>query len=160
LEVIFALGIFAGGIVILLGSCPALMKSGEGNTQAMAAARIGETFLAQLRSRPFSEVAGNLKSADERARDDTSATADRRLFWASLDGGRIAASDDALWTGHEGERFFELVLFRDAELSPVERDATAGWLVFSVRIRWPVTAAGVAGGPSQDRLWLAGAVHR
>jgi len=79
-------------------------------------------------------------------------------FYASRDGSRIGLYSDTnnpdLWEGpnasgttvanFDGLKYFEIVLIRNGDypnagdgLSPTANDSTAGFLAFTVRLRWP-----------------------
>ena len=61
LEVIVALGVFAVGMVAVIGLLSSVTKSGASAGEAEAAARVADSVQARLRSLPFDTVAGLLQ---------------------------------------------------------------------------------------------------
>jgi type II secretory pathway pseudopilin PulG len=161
-EVVVALGVFAAGIISVLGLFGSLANSARANREAEVAAGIADALSSRLRTLPFETVVASLRTA---AQPDGDAAASRDLFYASLAGDRIGLDDDPVWNGSDRDKFFEITLIRSAELSPPERDADAAWIAFNARVRWPAfrppaSGAAVRGTGRMQVLLLPGSVRR
>jgi len=134
LEVVVALGIFAGGIVAALGLFGSLARSARADAEAGAAAMVSDLLASRLRALSFAEVAALLLDDDGSVGDGSP---EGKVFFANLAGDKIGRSADPVWTGDDREKFFEIALLRNEQLSPPGSDDEAGWLAFTVRVRWP-----------------------
>lgn len=170
-EVVVALGIFGAGIVPVLAFFGSLAHSARANREAEAAAGIADALSIRLRALSFDTIAALLKTGAEiegmagPSGDD--AAADRGLFYASLSGDRIGQGGDPVWDGHDRNRFFEITLIRNAELSPSERDVETAWIAFNVRVRWPAFQRRASGSAARTReadrmqmLLFSGSIRR
>lgn len=159
IEVVVALGIFSVGIAVVLrlfaGIADSIRLAGETEAGVHAA----EALIGRLRAGPFWDVAGDMMTPEELRRLDASgrkgSLTDHRLFFANPTADRIGKDGDALWLGHEGEKYFEIALVRDETRSPLGEDELASSLVFTARIRWPASA-----NVGAHRMVLAGSVFR
>lgn len=158
LEVVAAVGVFALGIIVVIGLFAPLARSVGSNADAEAAARISDAIHAELtqrvaHARSFAPVAALLKDAaalpaggDPRG--------DGQLLFVSRDGAKIGGYNAAAWEGSDREKFFEVAFMRNAELSPPSVDANAAMLVYTARIRWPALST------AQETLFVNGAIRR
>jgi hypothetical protein len=163
-EVVVALGVFAAGIISVLALFGSLANSVRANREAEVAACIADLLSSRLRTLPFETVVASLRTA---AQPDDDAAAGRDLFYASLSGDRIGLNDDPAWNRSDRDKFFEITLIRNEELSPPGRDTEAAWIAFNARVRWPafrpLASGGVVRGPGSNRmqvLLLPGSVRR
>ena len=172
LEVVVAIGIFAIGMVAVIGLFSPVAKSVGDLADAEAATHVAELLSAQLQaqevvalanSSPFSSLVARLKVTtgkthqltDADAKTDYDIAADPQLLFASHDGTKIGAyGDAAVWGIDSGTRkisdrdkFFEIALIRNETLSPNDptADAAAPLLGYTARLRWPAFIA-LAGG--------------
>lgn len=158
-EVVVALGLFSVGIVVVLRLFTGVSGAIRLNGETEAGIHAAEVLLARLRGRPFGELAGDLLTAEELQRIDSTEepgpSQDRRLFFADAAADRIGQSGGPLWLDHEREKYFEIALVRDETLSPLAADELASCLAFTARIRWPASARRGA-----QRTTLTGSVFR
>jgi len=161
LEVVVAIGIFAVGMVAVIGLFVPVARSVSNASDAEAAAHLPTLLRAELTRRvihdqSFHSVTALLKNSTARSHQLTDAdnnpnapTSDprrdpQRLF-ASRDGTRIGAYDDALWIDpvtrrpSDADKFFEIALIRNETLSPNDpaADAAAIVLAYTARVRSP-----------------------
>jgi type II secretory pathway pseudopilin PulG len=140
-EVVVAVGIFAVGIVAVLGLFAPVVQSARASSESEAAAGVVDLLASRLRVQSIAAVADCLKSPaqfeQDASRSDYDPVADSRVFYASLAGDKIGLGDDPVWNGRDRDKFFEIVLIRNEALSPVDNDGAAAWLAFNVRVRWP-----------------------
>lgn len=158
IEVVVAVGIFAIAIVGVIGLLSPVNQSVSEVREADDASRLIGVIQAKLQNLSFDSIKAALQDSDPDAGSSLyDPTVDTRALFASRDGsivGTYAATSPDIW-GANGTRttkeekdalkFFELVLIRNATLSPTTNDATAGYLAFNIRLRWPAfTAEGKA----------------
>jgi prepilin-type N-terminal cleavage/methylation domain-containing protein len=171
LEVIVALGVFALGIVGVIGLLAPVSKSVSAAGETEAAARVAEAVLARLRALPFdqaalllqdqaamqkNDAAGNYNPNDgshpavlfAKTSGDVGVYSATRKSWLDASGAAVANND----------KYFEIELIRDATLSPAANDAGAAMLAFSVRVRWPSFAPSANGLGVQIGAGQTGAV--
>lgn len=169
IEVVVAVGIFALGMVAVVGLFAPVARSVGSTADADAAARVADALRAKLQSMPFATVAGLLKQSTGSSHEITLADArvdydlsrDPQLLFASRDGSKVGAYGDAVWLnavtrrGWDGEKFFEIALIRNETVSPKAGTVTAGdgsqvaaspddtapLLGYTARIRWPAFIA-------------------
>ncbi len=166
LEVVAAIGIFAIGIVAVIGLFAPVAKSTGAVADAEAATNVAALLAAKLQGKPLVEVGALMKVATGTNRHqltdaDVANTAagdprlDTQLLFASRDGSKIGAYGDSIWgtgaTTTDVDKFFEIALIRNETLSPppttvtaddgtvttVNPDATAVYLAYTARVRWP-----------------------
>jgi len=164
LEVVVAIGVFALGIIVVIGLFAPLARSVGANADAEAATNIADVIKAELmqrvrRAQSFAPVAAILKDAEALDREATTdSRGDAQLLFASRDGSKIGEYGAAVWNGTDREKFFEITLSRNGAFSPPGDDGKAAVLVFTARIRWPAL---VADGPvGQQTLFINGALSR
>ncbi len=142
-EVVIALGIFAVGIAVVLRLFTGISDAARLTGETEAGIRAVETLLGRLRARPWEEVADWLMTAEELRRMDSTEGSepktDRRLFFADATADRVGQDRDPLWSGREREKYFEIALVRDENLSPISADESACVLTFTTQVRWPAS---------------------
>ena len=167
LEVVVAVGIFAIGMVAVVGLFVPIARSVGNSADAEAATNVSELLRTELTRRvatahSFAPVAALLKvsstSANGRAGhqltdadNNPNAAAndprtDSKLLFASRDGSKIGGYADPVWGATDIDKFFEIALVRNETLSPladptvdppVNPDESAAVLAYVARIRWP-----------------------
>jgi prepilin-type N-terminal cleavage/methylation domain-containing protein len=165
IEVVVAIGIFAVGMVAVLGLFTPIARSVSSSADAEVAARVADALRVKMQSLPFATVAGLLKEstssghqlAESDARSDYDITRDTQLLFANRDGSKIGLYTDAIWIdpatkrNSDREKFFEIALIRNEAISPkasnttdadgaevkTQPDTTAAMLAYTARLRWP-----------------------
>lgn len=154
LEVVVAVGVFAIGMVAVIGLFTPVAKSVGDNADAEAAARVADALTLKLKSQPLLVVAGLLKNSKAGGHQLTDAdadpnahpiTTDPQIVFASRDGLKIGGYTDPVWIdattrrNSDREKFFEIALIRNETLSPVgsETDPASPYLAYTARLRWP-----------------------
>lgn len=169
LEVVAALGIFAIGMVAVVGLLAPVTKSVSTVGDAEAAARAAAAVRSRLQAiaavdfnRALALVqapaAIRTKDADGAYNPNDGAKHPAVLFGKpSGDVGLYDATARA-WldstvptprTVANAEKFFEIDLIRNETLSPVAADATAPMVAFTIRVRWPAFLAAPGGAAVQ-----------
>ena len=156
-------GIFAIGMLTIIGLFAPVARSVTVTSDAEVAARIADAVRAKLQTMSFADVIALLKktsgsgheltAAD--ARPDYNPATDAQIVFASRDGSKVGVYADAIWKDANGrnsdrEKYFEIALIRNEDISPlptttsteagdvtVDHDATAVVLAYTARIRWP-----------------------
>lgn len=150
LEVIVAIGIFAGGMVAVIALLSSVTKSGATSSDADAAAHVADSLLARLQTLPFSTVSGLLQDPAAVQKNDAAGNYNPNdgthpaVIFSKLNG-EIGIYDSAkkLWVDSSGvtvanaDKYFEIELIRQTSLSPASGDTTAAYLAFTMRVRWP-----------------------
>lgn len=128
-EVVVAAGIFALAIVGVIGLLSPTNKAVADVADSDAAARAISAIQSGLQETGFSGVLANFSA---------SAAAPEYKFAASKNGDKVGLIDDTTdkFSGNE-EKFFEFALIRNDTLSPTNNDTTAGYLAFTISLRWP-----------------------
>lgn len=143
-EVVVAVGIFALAIVAVIGMLAPLGKSVGDVKDGDDASRLAGVVQSSLQ-----EQVARLRTANSATywatfasylnggttiyanRDGTKVGLGTNIaLWDTDSGGSISADEDA-------QKFFEVILQRNATLSPAANDATAGFLAFTIELRWP-----------------------
>ena len=154
LEVVVALGIFAIGMVAVLGLFSPVAKSVGDSADAEAATRVADLLNVKLQAQGAVAVAKLLKvstskTAHQLTTSDASTnydiTKDAQLLFASRDGTKIGLYGDPVWidpaTGRPSDldKYFEVALIRNEAVSPnvAALDVVAPMLAYSARVRWP-----------------------
>jgi len=144
-EVIVAVGIFALAIVGVIGLLVPTSKNITEVADSDSAARVISAIQSGLQRAGYDTVKNDLIA--------------NKTFYATKDGSKVGAEDNSdLWKPSENqEKFFEFKLVRNGDtpsqgdgLSPAANDATAGFLAFTIVLRWPAyapTPDGVSGTP-------------
>jgi hypothetical protein len=166
---VIAIGIFAFGMVAVMGLFAPVARSVSSSTDGEAAARVADALRTKLQTMPAADVVALLKNSTEKgheltdadARADYDLTLDPQLLFASRDGSKIGLYTDAIWynptirSNWDGEKFFEIALIRNESLSPkpgtgsftgdgsttLSPDAAALVLAYTARLRWPAFVA-------------------
>jgi len=118
-----------------------------------------------------STAAGGHELTNDNARADYDIARDPQLLFANRDGTKIGTfADTTVWgtPNSNREKFFEIALIRNETLSPpgdpaadppVNPDATAAFIAYTARIRWPAFVALSGAGAQQVGANPAGAVR-
>ncbi|CAM2776833.1 hypothetical protein [Rariglobus hedericola] len=129
-EVVVAVGIFALAIVGVIGLLAPTSKSIADVADSDAASRVITVIQSQLQQAGFTTVKASLGGT---------------LFYASKDGSKVGlGSNPTLWTSNQ-EKFFEFTLVRNDTLSPAASDDAAGFLAFTVVLKWPAYVSSADG---------------
>lgn len=167
LEVIVAVGVFAVGMIAILGLFSPVARSVGNAADADAAARVADALRTRLQAMPFADVAVLLKGSsgsqhalsEADARSDYNPATDPQILFANRDGTKIGAYADAIWVdpntrrNSDREKFYEIALVRNETISPLATtpetpegeapttpanpDTTAFLLGYVARLRWP-----------------------
>jgi type II secretory pathway pseudopilin PulG len=132
IEVVVAIGIFAFGMVAVIGLFTPVARSVTSTADAEVAARVADGLRLKLQTLPFATVASLLKEstasghqlADNDAQPDYDITRDTQLLFANRDGTKIGLYADDVWLdpvskrNSDREKFFEIALIRNETISP------------------------------------------
>ena len=131
IEVVVAVGIFAVGIVGVIGLFAPTTKNVAGVADADSSTRVVTAIQSYLK-----EVASTSTGFSTTLPDKFGAG---YVFYATKGGDKIIYKNDtgASTTIPDKDRFFEFSLTRNTDLSPVSGDTTAGFLAFTISLRWP-----------------------
>ena len=165
LEVVVAVGIFAIGMMAIVGLFTPVARSVSGSAEAEVAARVADALRAKLQAMPMADVIALLKKSagtrheltDADGRSDYNPATDTQLLFANRDGSIIGGYNDPIWgprtpvLNPDREKYFEIALIRNEALSPppatpdpdstepvADTDATAFLMAYTARLRWPV----------------------
>lgn len=128
-EVVVAVGIFALAIVGVIGLLTPTNKAiadvteSDAASRAISAIQSGLQQTARESSTGFTDVINSLSTS----------SSPQYIYFASKSGdkvGKTAAVPNA-------EKFFEFALIRNDTLSPLANDTSAGYLAFTISLRWP-----------------------
>lgn len=148
-EVVVAVGIFAIAILSVIGVLTGVGRSVGEVVDTDKASRLVGVVQARLQASSFSTIVASLKTDATVAGEATGydPSADTRVFFANEDGSIVAPYNaTSAWeqndptptiTERDALKFFELTLIRNPNLSPANNDGSAGFLAFTIRIRWP-----------------------
>ena len=192
-EVVVAVGIFAISIVGVIGLLAPTSKSINDVRDADDATRVVGAIQEQLQtlaltSAGWAQLTSStaavrlLRLATEVTSDDSSSTfnpgSNNYTLFASRDGSRLGIfSASNTWQGtkpdgtnstnFDGFKYFEITLIRNGDattgLSPVTNDLTAGFLAYTIRLRWPAylpNGQRLTDNAQKNVLLVPGAVHR
>ena len=163
IEVVAAVGIFAIGMVAVMGLFAPIAKSTSNVAEAEAATQVAGFLQTKLQGQSLTAVDALFKNAISATRhqltdfDNAASTnagdlrLDPQLLFASRDGTKIGSYNDPIWAGSDADKFFEIALIRNETLSPqaststaddgtvttINPAATALYLAYTARIRWP-----------------------
>jgi prepilin-type N-terminal cleavage/methylation domain-containing protein len=154
IEVVAAVGIFAVGMIAVLGLFTPVAKSVGNVADSDASAKVADLLRLKLQTLGPDGLIPLLKNAkaagheltDADAKADYNIITDTQLLFASRDGTKIGGYADPIWIDPatrqptDLEKFFEIALIRNEALSPVAGDtATPLPLVYAytARVRWP-----------------------
>lgn len=152
-EVVVAVGIFALAVVTVIGLLVPITQSVADVRDTDDATRVVSTIQAELQRLPFlgaQSIQNALKFASDVAADDSNATydpsADNSILFASRGGDKVGFYNaSSVWdpdsslssTEEDALKFFEIVLIRNEAISRPVDDNEAGYLAFTLRLRWP-----------------------
>ena len=156
LEVVAALAIFAIGMVAVIGLFAPVSKSVSSVGEAEVAARVADSIRARLQALPFDQALSLVQApADVRRKDADGAynpndgTRHPAVIFGKLSGdvgiydageNRRRWYDSSVPTPQpvqDADKYFEVDLIRNETLSPASGDATAAFVAFNLRVRWP-----------------------
>lgn len=165
LEVVVAVGIFAIGMLAVVGLFTPVARSVSASSDLESAARVADALRTKLQAMPIPSVIALLKNSSEAghelatgdARPDYNPVADTKILFANRDGSIIAGYSDPIWGPRTGtvnpdrDKYYEIALIRNETLSPrtagltdgttdpaADPDATAYLIAYTARIRWPM----------------------
>lgn len=134
MEVVLALGVFAGGVLVLMGLLSPLIRSVQELTDGSGSSMAKEAILNQLTELEWDQVRSSylLNAADIsglHARDN-------RRFFVSRQGARVSkgGESDALTFD---ACYYEALLIRCESLSSPSTEASSGVLTFFIELSWP-----------------------
>lgn len=178
IEVVAAVGIFAVGVVAVIGLLAPVLKSVASASEAEAAARVAGAVLARLQTMPFATAATYLQDAATVQKNDLDPTYNPNdgikhplVLFGKLNG-EVGTYDTTqspkTWyypdftavdprtsfapvprPMNDADKFFEIELIRNDTLSPKGSDDMAPMLAFSMRVRWPSFVAASSGAAVQ-----------
>jgi type II secretory pathway pseudopilin PulG len=187
-EVVVAVGIFAISIVAVIGLLAPVNKNITGVRDTDDASRVVSAIQAELQ-RVAETPAGwtlltstYLRTSAQSQADDVNnnfnpATTTYTLF-SSRDGDKVGPYASTVWdpannlsqTDEDKLKFFEIAVIRNGDspangngLSPQANDLTAGFLAFTLRLRWPAYNANgerFTDNTQKSILLVPAAVHR
>ncbi len=174
LEVVVAIGIFAVGMVAVIGLFSPVAKSVGDSADAEAATRVADLLNVKLQAdetadalagAAFKSLAARMKVAtgkthqltDADAKSNYNPGADAQILFANREGTKIGryidntvwAPDSATGRPSDREKYFEIALIRNETISPVGSDAGAAMLAYTARVRWPSFVALAGTGSAQ-----------
>jgi len=169
IEVVAAVGIFAIGMIAVLGLFTPVAKSVGGVADADASAKVADLLRTKLQAlgsdglTPLLKkaVAGGHELTVTDAKSDYDITKDPQLLFASRDGTKVGLYSDPIWNDpvtrrpSDLEKFFEIALIRNETLSPAAGDAATPPPIvyaYTARLRWPAFVADAT--PGNARLAL------
>ena len=168
IEVIAAVVIFSIGMVAVLGLYAPVTKSISTVSDSEAAARVADAVRARLQALTFDqalaliqETAAVRKKDGDGAYNPNDGVKYPAVMFGKLSGdvgiydageGRKAWYDSNVPTPRvvaNADKFFEIDLIRNDQLSPQASDATAAVVAYTMRVRWPAFMASSSGAAVQ-----------
>ena len=139
-EVVVSVGIFAVAIVGIIGLFAPTTKNvaavadSDGSTRAVLA--IQSYFKEQA------STSAGFAALQTALGADSNTTGTGYVYYSSKGGDNVGVADDSASASTPGklikaDRFFEFTIVRNATLSPVADKDTAGFLAFTISLRWP-----------------------
>jgi prepilin-type N-terminal cleavage/methylation domain-containing protein len=172
LEVLVALGICAVGMVAVLGLYVPVTRSAAAVADAEAAARVADAVRSRLLTVPYAsaltliqEPAAVERKDGDPNYDSSAGAVNWKALFGTLNGevGICEPTKGGVWRDSrdrvvtDEEKFFEIDLIRNPEMSPAAADALSTHVAFTVRVRWPAFLPSSGGNPiSIDTLPIAG----
>lgn len=167
LEVVAAVSIFAFGMVVVMGLFAPVTKSVANSGDSEAATRVADAVRARVQGLPFATALALIQlPADVRKNDGDGSynPNDGTKHPAVLFGtrsGEVGIYDNAsgrkAWYGAANisntnkfadvDKYFEIDLVRNEEVSPASLDSTTAGVAYNIRVRWPafvITTPGTA----------------
>lgn len=164
-EVVVAVGVFAVGMVAVIGLFAPVARSVGGSADAEIAARVADALRTKLQLMPRADVIKLLKNtstrghelSDSDARIDYDLIRDTQLVFANHDGSKIGIYTDPIWVdpvtrrNSDRQKYFEIALIRNETISPkpststdesgnevtTDPDKDAMLIAYTARLRWP-----------------------
>ncbi len=146
IEVVVAVGIFAIAIVSVIGLLGPINKTVADVRDFDDASRVVAAIQSQLQGAGFNNVVNFINSNTKLVADRTGQrigqdnTADNTAIWG-LDSLGNAITDQngngSTADERDAQKFFVITLTRNTTLSPATNDTTAGFLAFTITLRWP-----------------------
>lgn len=153
------MAVFGVGVLAAFGLLLPALKSSTDTADHQAAVNVAGLLKGELRTRGFDATAALLIAPELLASFD--ANEDPRVLFASRTGTLIGTRGSAAWDGADREKFFEIVLVRNPELSPAADDATAGFLAYMIKVSWPAfEPSGIRFRGEKHSLYFNGALVR
>lgn len=125
-EVVVAVGIFALAIVGVIGLLSPTNKAIADVSDSDASSRAISAIQTGLQQAGYEAVRTSLIAGTPADND--------YVFFSSKSGDKVGLS--GVFT-QDADKFFEFALIRNAALSSVDNDPTAGFLAFTISLRWP-----------------------
>ena len=139
-EVVVSVGIFAVAIVGIIGLFAPTTK----NVAAVADSDASTRAVAAIQSyfKDQASTSAGLADLQLKLGADTNTTGTGFVYYSTKGGDNVGVAEDAATVSSSGklimsDRFFEFSLIRNASLSPVADKDTAGFLAFTINLRWP-----------------------
>lgn len=144
-EVVVAVGIFALAIVGVIGLIAPTSKNITDVVDGDAATRVISAIQSSLQESVSSSSTGftTLAASLQTPAANTDPTYN---YFSTRDGRTVSSSTNWPSTLTDADKFFEFALLRNTTLSDAANDTTAGYLAFTISIRWPAYVATSAGG--------------
>lgn len=121
IEVVVAVGIFAIAIVSVIGLLGPINKSVAEVRDFDDASRVVSAIQSKLQTAGFTAVKTIMDGGTK--------------VYASRDGNQVATASG--WIGSNADKFFVVTLVRNEDLSKATNDDSAGYLAFTIKLRWP-----------------------
>jgi uncharacterized protein (TIGR02598 family) len=126
-EVVVSVGIFAVAIVGIIGLFAPTTK----NVAAVADSDNSTRAVAAIQS--YLKEKGSTTSGFQELQKTITQNGTNYDFFVSKGGDKVGKTADLL----AADRFFEFSLTRNITLSPTADDTNAGYLAFTIKLRWP-----------------------
>ena len=175
-EVVVAVGIFAVSIIAVIGLLAPTNKNIAAVRDTDDTSRVVSAIQSKLQDKAletngFTTVGGFLQTSAPADPADGNEYTNALTLYASRDGTRVGLANGTNPNGtaifsNASQKYFEIVLIRNTALSSnsgTNLDANAGYLAFTMRIRWPAfTAEGVEFTQHSQKsvLLVPASVHR
>lgn len=132
-EVVVSVGIFAVAIVGIIGLFAPTTK----NVAAVADSDASTRAVAAIQS--YLKEGASTSAGFAALQGKVLAAGTGYVYYATKGGDKVVNKDDtgAATTIPNNDRFFEFSLTRNIDLSPDSADAAAGFLAFTINLRWP-----------------------
>jgi type II secretory pathway pseudopilin PulG len=159
IEVVAAVGIFAIGMVAVIGLFAPVTKTVSTVSESEAAARVADAVRARLQALPFDRALTLIQDPADVVKNDSSGSYNPNdgaknpaVMFGKLSGDVGIYDPTATPKGWydssvpkpvvlaDRDKFFEVDLIRNETLSAKEGDATAALVAFTIRVRWPAFA--------------------
>jgi len=163
IETVLALGVFAGGILVLLGFLSPTIQAVEEHGTIGSAERAAQSVLAYLSERDFDGIAlaGLVDGSDV----ESLPTLDDRKLLVDRLGERVGTKGDVDAWGFERStdaQWFEAILIRSETAAPSSEALSLGAIVFVVELSWPAFHSNgtPVSRPQRQRLFVNTSLRR